>query len=86
MVKHYTLLTNVQRQALCRLIAEEGLSIKEASLISGIPYPNAKAVYKTFRREYRSDKKHSKYQEIQSVKKSAAAEITLGESRSENFG
>jgi hypothetical protein len=48
MVKRYVLLSNDQREELCRLIHDEGLSIKEAAVITGVPYPNAKAVNKTF--------------------------------------
>ena len=48
MVKQYVLLTNIQRHELCRLIHEDGLSIKEASKRTGVPYPNAKAVNKIF--------------------------------------
>jgi len=61
MVKHYVLLTNKQRLELCRLIHHEGLTIKEAARVSGIPYPNAKAVNKTFEREQRTNKKHHKF-------------------------
>ena len=61
MVKKYMLLTNKQRMELCRLIHEEGLTIKEAAKVSGIPYPNAKAVNKIFEREQRTQKKHHKF-------------------------
>jgi len=61
MVKKYTLLTNKQRMELCRLIHHEGLTIKEAARVTGIPYPNAKAVNKTFEREQRTQKKHLKF-------------------------
>ena len=46
---------------LCRLIHQEGLTIKEAAKVSGIPYPNAKAVNKIFEREQRTQKKHHKF-------------------------
>lgn len=61
MVKKYILLTNKQRMELCRLIHVEGLTIKEAAKVSGIPYPNAKAVNKIFEREKRTQKKHHKF-------------------------
>jgi len=64
MVKKYTLLTNDQREELCRLIHDEGLTIKEASVRTGVPYPNAKAVNKTFERERRTDKRHAKVQRV----------------------
>jgi len=51
MVKRYVLLSNDQREELCRLIHDERLSIKEAAVRTGVPYPNAKAVNKTFERE-----------------------------------
>jgi len=51
MVKNYILLSNFQRSELCRLVHEEGLTIKEAARMTGIPYPNAKAVNKTYERE-----------------------------------
>jgi uncharacterized protein with von Willebrand factor type A (vWA) domain len=65
MVKQYKLLDNSQREKLCKLIHTEGLNIKEAALLVGIPYANAKAVNKIFRRELRSDKKHKKYRQVQ---------------------
>ena len=58
MVKNYMLLTNQQREHLCWLIHREGLNIKQAAIIAGVPYPNAKAVNKTFMLEMRSEKKH----------------------------
>ncbi len=60
MVKKYVILSNEQREELCRLIHEEGFTIKEAAFRTGIPYPNAKAVNKTFERESRTDKRHAK--------------------------
>ncbi len=62
MVKKYILLSNLQRSELCRLVHEEGLTIKEAARMTGIPYPNAKAVNKTYEREQRTLKKHLKFQ------------------------
>jgi molybdenum-dependent DNA-binding transcriptional regulator ModE len=61
MVKKYILLSNLQRSELCRLVHEEGLTIKEAARMTGIPYPNAKAVNKTYEREMRTLKKHMKF-------------------------
>ena len=60
MVKKYVLLNNEQREELCRLIHDERLTIREAALRTGVPYPNAKAVNKTFEREFRTDKRHAK--------------------------
>ncbi len=60
MVKKYLLLSNDQRENLCRLIHRDGLTIKEAAKRTGIPYPNAKAVNKTFERENRTEKRHVK--------------------------
>lgn len=65
MVKRYVLLSNDQREELCRLIHDERLSIKEAALRTGVPYPNAKAVNKTFERESRTDKRHAKVQRLE---------------------
>ncbi len=48
MVKRYQILSNDQRHELVRLIHDEKRSIKEAAEIVGIPYPNAKAVNKTY--------------------------------------
>jgi uncharacterized protein YpmB len=71
MVKSYTLLSNKQRQELCRLIHQEGLTIKEAARRVNIPYPNAKAVNKTFQKEGRTVKKHYKFiedeEEVQEI-------------------
>ena len=44
MTKKYIKVTNEQRKELIRLIYEENLSIRKASELAGIPYPNAKAV------------------------------------------
>ncbi len=60
MVKKYVLLSNEQREELCVLIHRDGLTIKEAAKRTGIPYPNAKAVNKTYEREQRTDKRHVK--------------------------
>lgn len=68
MVKQYVLLTNIQRHELCRLIHEDGLTIKEASKRTGVPYPNAKAVNKIFEKERRTAKKHLKFLELRSDK------------------
>ena len=54
------LLTNEQREELCMLIHRDGLTIKEAARRTGIPYPNAKAVNKTYERERRTEKRHVK--------------------------
>ena len=62
MVKQYVILTNIQREELCRLVHADGLTIKEAAKRTGVPYPNAKAVNKTFEREKRTVKKHSKFE------------------------
>jgi hypothetical protein len=64
MVKRYVLLSNEQREELCRLIHDERLTIKEASVRTGVPYPNAKAVNKTFERESRTEKRHAKVQRL----------------------
>lgn len=72
MVKQYTILNNTQRLELCRLIHEEGLTIKEAARRTGIPYPNAKAVNKTFERERRTIKKHHKFLEAHDRESEAA--------------
>lgn len=61
MVNKYTLLSNVQRLELCRLVHEEGLTIKQAAKVVDIPYPNVKAVNKTFEKERRTIKKHLKF-------------------------
>jgi transposase-like protein len=66
MVKRYVLLSNEQREELCRLIHDEGLSIKEAASRTGVPYPNAKAVNKTFERESRTVKRHAKVHRVES--------------------
>ena len=57
MVKKNRILEDKERAELVRLIHEEGLTIRQAGLQLGIPYPNAKAVNKTFERELRTSKK-----------------------------
>jgi hypothetical protein len=44
MVKHYRRLTDDERKNLVILIHREGYTIKDASRLLNIPYPNAKAV------------------------------------------
>ena len=75
MVKQYVLLSNTQREELCRLIHTEGLNIKQAALLAGVPYANAKAVNKTFVKEKRSEKKHMKYRQVEGVKPNELAQI-----------
>ena len=57
MVKRNRILNDKERSELVRLIHEEGYTIKQAGLQLGIPYPNAKAVNKTYERERRTAKK-----------------------------
>ena len=57
MVKKNRILNNKEREELVRLIHEEGYTIKQAGVDLGIPYPNAKAVNKTYERERRTAKK-----------------------------
>lgn len=57
MTKKYHILNNNQRTELCRLIHDEGLTIKEAARLIDIPYPNAKAVNKVYENERRTNKK-----------------------------
>lgn len=61
MVKQYVLLTNAQRKELIRLIHVEGLTIKDAATRLDVPYPNAKAVNKIFKKERRTEKRHPKF-------------------------
>jgi hypothetical protein len=57
MVKKYTRVTDEQRRNLIKLIYEKNLTIKQAGLEVGIPYPNAKAVNQTYLLEKRTTKK-----------------------------
>jgi hypothetical protein len=40
------------------MIFKEGMSIKDASILTKIPYPSAKAVYGIFKKEFRTAKKY----------------------------
>lgn len=73
MVKKYVLLSNSQREELCTLIHRDGLTIKEAARRTGIPYPNAKAVNKTFERERRTEKRHVKVKSSSSLSQSSGS-------------
>jgi len=42
-------------------VHEEGLTIKQAAVVTGIPYPNAKSVNRIFQREHRIAKKVSRF-------------------------
>lgn len=44
MVKHYEKVSNDKRKELIDLIQTQGMSIKEAGAMTGIPYSNAKAI------------------------------------------
>ena len=55
--KSYVHVSNEMRVELIRLINEDNHSIMAASKITGIAYPNAKAIYQTYRYEGRTHKK-----------------------------
>lgn len=61
MGKTYIQLSDQQRRDFIRLIYEKGLTIKAASDLVGIPYPNAKAVNMTYLKENRIVKKPSRF-------------------------
>lgn len=44
MVKQYIRVTDAQRKELIKLIHEDHVTIKQAGALTGIPYPNAKAI------------------------------------------
>ncbi|TNV74386.1 hypothetical protein FGO68_gene3140 [Halteria grandinella] len=73
MVKKYVLLSNQQREELCTLIHRDGLTIKEAARRTGIPYPNAKAVNKTYERERRTEKRHVKLKSNSSLSQNSGS-------------
>lgn len=56
MVRVYTQVTDEQRAELVRLINEEGFSIAKAAKRTDIPYDNAKAINRTYRKERRVNK------------------------------
>lgn len=53
----YKLVTDVERELLVRCIVDDELSIIEAAGIVGVPYENAKAIYRVYRMEGRLTKK-----------------------------
>jgi transposase len=57
MSKSYRITTNAMRKELIRLIYEEGLSIRQASLRTNIFYPTAKVINKIFQKDGRIEKK-----------------------------
>jgi len=56
MTRKYTQISNYKRQDLIDKI-QKGMSIKNASLVTGVPYENAKAIYRVFKSEMRVDKR-----------------------------
>ena len=53
-------MSNESRDILINLIHNQKMKIVEASKISGVPYENAKAIYRIFRKEGRNFKKQFK--------------------------
>ena len=51
------MVTNESRDYLIDLIHNQKMKIVDASQMSGIPYENAKAIYRIFRKEGRNYKK-----------------------------
>ena len=56
MTRKYTKITNSKRQDLIDKISK-GMSIKDASALSEVPYENAKAIYRVFKSEMRVNKR-----------------------------
>lgn len=54
MTRKYTKIADGKRQELIRKIST-GLSIKDASIETNIPYENAKAIFRVFKSELRTD-------------------------------
>jgi transposase len=57
MVKKYRRLSDKERHELIVLVHTQGYTIKDASKMLNIPYPNAKAVNQTYLHEHRTAKK-----------------------------
>ena len=58
--RHYQSISNDKRVELIRLVHEEKRSVKDAAKMLEIPYENAKAINKVYKREGRVEKKTCK--------------------------
>jgi len=56
MKRSYIKITNEKRKALIDVVFEKGLKIKQAALLLDIPYENAKAIFRVYRNEERTEK------------------------------
>lgn len=56
MKRRYEKIGNEKRKELIDVVNQQGLKIKQASALLGIPYENAKAIFRVYRNEMRTDK------------------------------
>ena len=56
MKRRYEKIPNEKRKALIDVVNNEGLKIEQASVQLGIPYENAKAIFRVYRNEMRTEK------------------------------
>ena len=56
MKREYKKISNEKRKLLIDTVNEQGLKIKQAAAQLGIPYENAKAIFRVYRNEMRVDK------------------------------
>lgn len=64
MTKKYSPVTNEQRHLLVKLIHQDGMSIRQAAISTGVYYPTAKAINKIYTTEKRVDKKQHRFRKI----------------------
>jgi hypothetical protein len=51
--RRYEKITNVQRKGLIEMVEQKGYKIKKAAIELDIPYENAKAIFRVYRKESR---------------------------------
>jgi transposase len=68
MVRAYEKISNERRKALIELIEGDNLGIKVAAKTLGIPYENAKAILRVYRKDQRLKKCPHRFRKISGLK------------------
>ena len=61
MKRRYEKITNDKRKSLIDYVQTNGYKIKQAALELDIPYENAKAIFRVYRKEQRSEKQKHRF-------------------------
>lgn len=69
MAREYTRISQQTRDQLIALIEQSMYTIKAAAAELRVPYENAKAIYRIFKKQNRSEKKISKWDKARTLKR-----------------